>query len=116
MDAEDTVSLYEGLLTTRAIRRYTDETIPDDALRDILFAATRAPSGSNRQPFRFMVLRDGPVAAAAKRLIGVAAREFWTRKKAEDGYDTGSGAREDSPKARMARTMQHYVDTYESIP
>ena len=64
------VSLYEGLLTTRAIRRYTDEPVPDEALRDILFAATRAPSGSNRQPFRFIVLTDGPVAREAKRLIG----------------------------------------------
>ena len=66
----DEVSLYEGLLTTRAIRRYADEPVPDEVLRDILFAATRAPSGSNRQPFRFVVLRDGPVAAEAKRLIG----------------------------------------------
>ena len=87
----DGVSLYEGLLTTRAIRRYADEKVPDDALRDILFAATRAPSGSNRQPFRFVVLTDGPVAAEAKRLIGAGARRFWDAKRAEDGYDKGSG-------------------------
>jgi nitroreductase len=110
------VSLYEGLLTTRAIRRYKDEPIPDEALRDILFAATRAPSGSNRQPFRFVVLTDGPVAQEAKRLIGEGARRFWAAKREADGYDSGSGARADSPKARMARTMQHYVDTYESVP
>jgi nitroreductase len=59
------ISLYDGLLNTRAIRRYTDEALPDDALRDILFAATRAPSGSNRQPFRFIVLTEGPVAEEA---------------------------------------------------
>ena len=112
----DDVSLYEGLLTTRAIRRYTDEPVPDEALRDILFAATRAPSGSNRQPFRFVVLTDGAVAQEAKRLIGAGARRFWAAKRAADGYDTGSGTRADSPKARMARTMQHYVDTYESVP
>ena len=112
----DTVSLYEGLLTTRAIRRYTDEPVPDEVLRDILFAATRAPSGSNRQPFRFIVLTDGPVAREAKRLIGEGARKFWAAKREADGYDTGSGAEADSPKARMARTMQHYVDTYESVP
>ena len=47
--AEDQVGLLEGLVTTRAIRRYLDEPIPDAVLRDILFAATRAPSGSNRQ-------------------------------------------------------------------
>ena len=110
------VSLYEGLLTTRAIRRYTDEPVPDDALRDILFAATRAPSGSNRQPFRFVVLTRGPVAEEAKRLIGEGARSFWAAKREADGYDSGSGAQSDSPKARMARTMQQYVDTYESVP
>ena len=110
------VSLYEGLLTTRAIRRYTDEPVPDEALRDILFAATRAPSGSNRQPFRFIVLTEGPVAREAKRLIGEGARRFWAAKREADGYDAGSGADADSPKARMARTMQHYVDTYESVP
>jgi nitroreductase len=113
--AED-VSLYEGLLTTRAIRRYTDEPVPDEALRDMLYAATRAPSGSNRQPFRFIVLTDGPVAQEAKRLIGVGARRFWVAKREADGYDSGSGAQADSPKARMARTMQRYVDTYESVP
>ena len=59
----DSISLYQGLLSTRAVRRYSDEAVPDDALRDILFAATRAPSGSNRQPFRFVVLTDGAVAA-----------------------------------------------------
>jgi len=110
------VSLYDGLLTTRAIRRYTDEPVPDAVLRDILFAATRAPSGSNRQPFRFIVLTDGPVAREAKRLIGEGARRFWSAKRDGDGYDRGSGRDADSPKARMARTMQHYVDTFESVP
>ncbi len=110
------VSLYEGLISTRAIRRYTDEPVPDEVLRDILFAATRAPSGSNRQPFRFIVLTSGEVAEEAKRLIGDTARGFWKDKRAADGYDKGSGAQEDSPKSRMARTMQQYVDTFESVP
>ena len=58
----------EAIATTRAIRRYRDEPVTDDQLATILFAATRAPSGSNRQPFRFLVLRDGETAAAAKSL------------------------------------------------
>jgi nitroreductase len=112
----DSVGLYEGLLTTRAIRRYKDEPIPETDLRDILFAATRAPSGSNRQPFRFVVLTSGPVAQEAKRLIGEGARRFWGTKREADGYDRGSGAERDSPKSRVARTMQHYVDDYEAVP
>ena len=71
------MELLDGLATTRAIRRYRPEPVPEDALAAILFAATRAPSGSNRQPFRFSVLTDGPVAAEAKSLIGGAARRMW---------------------------------------
>jgi nitroreductase len=112
----DEVGLLQGLTTTRAIRRYRDEPIPDDALRAMLFAATRAPSGSNRQPFRFVVLTDGPQAAAAKALIAEAARQIWGGKRTTDGYDRGSGEVDTSPKARMARTMQAFVDDFERAP
>jgi nitroreductase len=112
----DTVGLLEGLVTTRAIRRYRPEPVPDHALRAILFAATRAPSGSNRQPFRFVVLSDGPEADKAKQLIGGSAREFWAAKSRHEGYEEGSGQRPDSPKARMARAMQQFVDNFERVP
>ena len=112
----DTVGLLEGLTSTRAIRRYRDEPVPPEALRAMLFAATRAPSGSNRQPFRFVVLTDGPKAVAAKALIGEGARRVWGSKRTNDGYDTGSGAVDNSPKARMAATMQRYTDQFERVP
>jgi len=114
--AADDVGLLEGLATTRAIRRYADEPIPDHVLRDMLFAATRAPSGSNRQPFRFVVLTTGSRAEEAKRLIGAAAVRMWAAKRQTDQYDKGTGANPDSPKARMARTMQAYVDDLHRAP
>ena len=114
--AADTVGLLEGVATTRAIRRYTDDPIPPHHLRDILWAATRAPSGSNRQPFRFVVLTDGPRAEQAKALVGRAARQFWDTKRTNDRYDAGSGQDPSSPKARMARTMQQYVDNLHQVP
>ena len=110
------IDLLTGLATTRAIRRYLDEPIPDEDLSTILWHATRAPSGSNRQPFRFLVLRDGPKATAAKALLGTAFRRGWAAKIGADGYTTGSGTDPGSPKARSAATMQHYVDHFERIP
>jgi nitroreductase len=112
----DTVGLLEGIASTRAIRRYRDEPVPPEALRAMVFAATRAPSGSNRQPFRFIVLTDGPKAQAAKSLIAEGARAVWGNKRTNDGYDRGSGTTENSPKARMAATMQRYVDEFERVP
>ncbi len=102
----DPIGLLEGLATTRAIRRYTDAPIPDDDLAAILWHAGRAPSGSNRQPFRFLVLRDGPNARVAKALLGNAFRAGWNTKREADGYRP----------SRFAESMQRYVDRFEQTP
>jgi len=102
----DPIGLLEALATTRAIRRYTDEPIPDDDLSTILWHAGRAPSGSNRQPFRFLVLRDGPNAVAAKSLLGEGFRAGWNSKREADGYRP----------SRFADSMQRYVDRFEQTP
>ena len=111
----DEVALLDGLATTRAIRRYREPVLEDD-LATIMWHATRAPSGSNRQPFRFVVLRDGPRARQAKALLGESFRTLWAEKRRRDGYDAGSGTQSDTPKARMAATMEHFVDHFETTP
>lgn len=116
MTDEHPISLLEGIATTRAIRRFRPDPIPEEDLATILWHASRAPSGSNRQPFRFLVLRDGPAAAEARRAMGRSFREMWAAKRAADGYDAGSGTDGSSPKARMARTMQRFVDRFEETP
>lgn len=118
MPSEDPaeLSFFDVVTTTRAIRRYLPDPVPEADLAKILFAATRAPSGSNRQPFRFLVLRDGPKARGARRLLGESFRSLWAAKRASDGYDEGSGADPSSPKGRMAATMQHYVDHVDEAP
>ena len=102
--------LYEGLVTTRAIRRYLPDDIPEADLSKILFAATRGPSGHNTQPFRFLVLRRNPEAAEARHLLGEGFKTAWAPNRVEpaDG-DTGR-------PARMARTMNHFVDTIADAP
>jgi len=113
---DEPIGLLEGLATTRAIRRFRPEPIPEDDLATILWHASRAPTGSNRQPFRFVVLRDGPRAREAKAVLGAAFRAEWATKVEADGYERGSGADPDSPKARMAATMQRFVDRFEDTP
>lgn len=110
------MELLEGLATTRAIRRYRAAPIPEADLATILWHATRAPTGSNRQSYRFVVLRDDAVAREAKALLGGAFRAAWNTKRREGGFDQGSGRDPASPKARAAATMQHYVDHFEAIP
>jgi nitroreductase len=110
------VGALEAIATTRSIHRYRTDPIPDEDLARILWSATRGPSGSNSQPFRFLVLRDGPRAARAKALLGESFRRSWAAKSAGEGWGQGSGADPSSRKARTARAMQRFVDRFEEIP
>ncbi len=110
------LGLLEGLASTRAIRRFRPDPIPEADLATILWHATRAPSGSNRQPTRFVVLRDGPAARAAKAALGRSFRAGWAEKAAAEQYGQGSGADPGSPKARQVIAMQRFVDRFEDIP
>lgn len=110
------IDLLEGLATTRAIRRLRPDPVPDDDLATILWHATRAPSGSNRQIARFLVLRDGPAAVEAKAALGEAFRAGWAAKADAEGYRTGSGADPSSRKARQAAAMARFVERFEEIP
>jgi len=116
VDASSPISAIEALSTTRAIRRYTNDPIPAETLNQILWCASRAPSGSNRQPFRFLAVTDGEVADKVKSLLGDSFRKGWAAKLKYDGYQTGSGQDPSSPKSRQAATMQHYVDHIEQVP
>jgi nitroreductase len=63
-----------------------------------------------------MVFTDSAQSLHVKSLIAKGAQQLWTSKRTTDGYEQGSGVQDDSPKARMARTMQQYVDNFASVP
>ena len=83
MSAESRLSmpLGEAIFTQRAIRRLKPDPIPESDLRDILEAATRAPSGGNSQPWHFVVVKD----AGLRAQFGPLYREAWWAKRKDAG-------------------------------
>ena len=61
--SNETNDIWEIVRTQRAVRRFRPDPIPDDVLRRILRAATRAPSATNVQPWAWLVLKDRDVKA-----------------------------------------------------
>ncbi len=108
--------LLHGLATTRAIRRIAPDPIPDHDLATMLWHATRAPSGTNRQPTRFLILRDGPDAESAKAVLARGFREGWNAKSSDAGYASGSALDPASRKGRQRAAMQHLVEHFEEVP
>lgn len=52
------MELFEGILTRRSIRRYTDEKISDELIKKLLVAGMSAPSAGNQQDWHFVVITD----------------------------------------------------------
>jgi nitroreductase len=52
------MDFYDVIRTRRSVRKYRHDPIPEEVLRRVLDAARIAPSGSNRQPTRLIVVQD----------------------------------------------------------
>ena len=65
--------LHNFMRTRRSVRRFKSEPVPDSVIETILTTATFAPSAHNRQPWRFVVLKD---SSARKKLAEAMADDF----------------------------------------
>jgi len=78
------MNIIEAIAARRSIRKFKETPIPDEALHAILTAGIQAPSGKNRQPWRFYVVKEDKRADMVRIL-----REEIAAVKAR-GEDPGS--------------------------
>lgn len=52
------MEVYEAIVKRRSIRKFQEKEVPDEALVKLLDAARLAPTGGNRQPWRFVAVRS----------------------------------------------------------
>ena len=77
------IHFYEGL---RSYRKFQQKKIPEEVLRGIIQCVRLAPSGSNRQNLRFVVVESDEKLKELKPLVNYAAalpKEVGTPKENE---------------------------------
>ncbi len=52
------MDFYEIIRTRRSVRAFKKDSIPEEVLNRVLEAVRVAPSGSNRQPWKFILVKD----------------------------------------------------------
>jgi nitroreductase len=92
------MGIYEAMKTLKAVRKLRPDPIPDDVLRRVLEAATWAPTGGNRQPWRIVLVKD----RAKKQRLGELYSRSW---KAYVG-NYYSAIPESMPPAARERTIR----------
>jgi nitroreductase len=100
------MGLFEAMRTLRSVRVFTDEPVSDAALSTILELAVCAPSGGNRQPWEFVVVRDAATRRAIRDYYVQAFQSYKQRvlQQAAAGHPTA--------QAHVARWQRRAPDQY----
>jgi nitroreductase len=113
------MDIYEALYTTRAMRRLKPDPIPPGVQARILDAAIRAPSGSNNQRWRFLLVDDPAVRERLGEIYRVCVRQLWSGP----AYVARIADAEADPEKvenrqtlRLVRSAQHLADHFEQTP
>jgi nitroreductase len=102
------MDVFEVINTTRAMRRLKPDPVPDELVWKVLDAAIRAPSGGNRQPWNFIVIRDDDT----KKKIAEWYREAWNAS-----YGPARDAMAANPEsARVFNSADHLANHLAEVP
>ena len=74
------VAFRDRLRRRRTVRDFAPEPVPLDLIDTAIEAAASAPSGANRQPWRFVVVRDPDTKRLIREAAEVEEREFYGRR------------------------------------
>ncbi len=103
--------LYEAIYTTRSMRRLRPDPVPPDIIVKVLEAATLGPSGSNRQPWFFIVLRE----QENKDFVAVRYRQAWQRYLKPAAREVLEKA-PDSPQGRILKSARYLAEHIADCP
>jgi nitroreductase len=106
------MDFFDVVTTQRAMRRLKPDPISDAALRQIMDAAICAPSGGNRQGWRFLVIRD----PAKRARLGELYREAWGELMKAPYYAAAATEPPGSPGARMLASARHLGERMGEAP
>ena len=62
------LTVAEAIRERRSIRKFRSDPVPEEVIYQILEAAWLAPSGTNRQPWRFIVVTDAAERAKLRQM------------------------------------------------
>jgi len=102
------MDIFEAMHSQRAMRRLKTDPVPDELVWKVLDSAVQAPSGGNRQPWNFIVIKD----TEKKRRIGEWYLEAWNASygRARDAMLA------DPVQARVFRSADYLANHIVDVP
>lgn len=73
-------AFFDIMRQRRSVRHFSDKAVPFELVQAIVAAAATAPSGANKQPWRFVVVGDPAVKKQIREAAEAEEREFYARR------------------------------------
>ena len=113
------MDVFEALYTTRAMRRVSEDPIPEDVLKQMVDAGIRAPSGSNRQGWKFILVTDHEIRSQLGDLYR-AAWDFYVKEFYGGTSDLRASNVIDNEKAeqvvRITKSATWLSENFHKVP
>jgi nitroreductase len=107
-----TRDVFEIMHTCRAMRRLKPDPVPEDVLVQLVDAAIHAPSSSNAQNWRFVIVRD----REQKRRIAELWRSGAAWYRDTIGAAPARAGEDATQRVRSQRALQYMLDHIEDMP
>lgn len=72
------------MVRRRTVRDFDSKPIPQNVIDEAMRTAISAPSGANRQPWRFVVVEDQEIKSRIRAAAEKEEREFYARRAPDD--------------------------------
>ena len=106
------MEFFEVVHTQRSIRRFKPDPVPPEAIRKMIDAAIRAPSGSNLQQWIWLVIQD----QAKREIIAQALREQYESSGSFEGMRRDAQQLEDPSRRRMMLNAVQFMENVAAAP
>ncbi len=68
----------------RSIRTFSDRSVPIEIIYNCIQTAASAPSGANKQPWQFVIVKDPAVKAKIKQAAELEEKEFYRHRATKE--------------------------------
>ncbi len=77
-------SFFNEIVTRRTIREFSDRIVPIDIINNCIKTAASAPSGANKQPWQFVVVKDLSIKTKIRKAAEKEEKEFYGHRATKE--------------------------------
>ena len=87
----------------RSVRHFSDRPIPLEAIKNIITTAAMAPSGANKQPWKFVIVQNTNIKRKIRKAAEKEEKEFYNKRAPQSWLDDLSELETDWNKEFLER-------------